>query len=177
MALPKAQEYPASKIKVGAVLYIASSDTDEDRKTTTEIQEWVVRSIRAKRGSKSRYGIAHPGATDVAKYVNVTQKLEHVSWGKCSRKNGDYGWLKSIPTWATRQFRVGAALPLGMYTTPRAALIFAINRLEESILRNKQRMAEESVPSEIEEWQRYIEDTEAEVAALKRRLTKLTTKV
>jgi len=48
MAIPKPQPYPASRIKVGAVLYRAYSLVD-DGKVETGFEEWVVRNIRARR--------------------------------------------------------------------------------------------------------------------------------
>ena len=176
MALPKAQEYPASRIKVGTVLYRACAYTDYDRKTTSEIEEWIVRSIKAKRGSKSRYGAVMAGAKYAIQYVNLTRKLEFVTWGKVSKKAGDYGWLKSIPSWAVKQFPVGGALPMGVYTTPLAALNYSIAQTELDIARLKNYLAEESDQSEVEGWQREIGDHVAQLNALKRRLAKLTTK-
>lgn len=170
MANQKAQPYPATKIKIGAALYLASATTDDNRKTSSEIEEWVVRSIRAKRGSKSRFGVAARGTQDTEQYVNLTRKLDYVTWGKRSSKAGDYGWLKSIPDWCTKQFKVGSDLPGGIYTTHRAALVYAIAEVESDITKCKGYMAEETIPSEILGWQRDIADYEAQLAALKRRL-------
>lgn len=169
MALPKAQEYPASRIKVGTVLYVASAYTDDDGKTSSEIEEWIVRSIKAKRGAMA-------GAKYAIQYVNLTRKLEFVTWGKVSKKAGDYGWLKSIPDWCMKQFPVGGALPMGVYTTHRAALNYAIADAEADIARLKNYLAEETDQSEAAEWQREIDDHVAQLNALKRRLAKLTSK-
>lgn len=176
MANQKAQPYPATKIKIGAALYLASSTTDDSRKTSSEIEEWVVRSIRAKRGSKSRFGVAARGTQDAEQYVNLTRKLEYVTWGKRSSKAGDYGWLNSIPDWCTKQFKVGSDLPSGVYTTHRAALVYAIAEIEADIARYKGYMAEETIPAEIAEWRCLIADLDAQMAALKRRLAKLSSK-
>lgn len=176
MALPKAQGYPSSKIKVGAVLYRVTADMDDERKTSSEIEEWVVRSIRAKRGSKSINGVSTRDANSAAQYVNLTRKLDYVTWGRRSKKTGDYGWLKSIPNWAVKQFPVGGDLPTGLYTTPRAALVYAIADTEWRVERCKVRMGEETAQSEIDEWQRNIEDLDAQIVALNRRLSKLSSK-
>lgn len=173
MALPRKQAFPASKIAVGAVLYEAAASTDDDRKTTTAIQEWVVRSIRAKRGTKSRFGVASPIAKEACQYVNLTQKLEGVTWGKRSSKSGDYGWLNSIPTWCTHQFEVGQDLPLGIYTTVRAALVYAIANTEAHLEATRGYRDKEPLASEIAEWEIEISDLEAQLAALKRRLAKI----
>ena len=164
MATPKQQQYPSSKIFVGAVLYIAMAWTDDDGKTTSEIEQWVVRSIRAKRGSKTKYGfkVAASRAYDVAQYVNLTQKIDRITWGKRSTKNGDYGWLSSIPESFRMQFRVGDPLPYGLYTTERAALVYRIAAEKEWLAKVKLR------DDALE-----IETAEAELSALKRRLARL----
>lgn len=174
MARPKAQAYPAGKIKVGLPLYVAVADTDDERKTTSEIQEWFVRSIRAKRGSKSRFGCANLGTQEAQQFVNLTRKLDFVTWGKLSGKSGDYGWLKSTPSWCTQQFAVGADLPRGFYTTPRAALAYAIADTEDDLAGCQRHMEEETNPSEIPGWQQEIDSRQAQIAALKRRLAKVT---
>ncbi len=113
-------KYPYSVIKVGTTLYLALSST-ENGKSKTEITEWVVRSIRKKRGSQTKYNDKRFGNGDNNDYVNLIWKIDGVSWGKRSSKNGDFGWLK-IPNFCRKQFRVGDDLPLGMFTTKRAAL-------------------------------------------------------
>jgi len=176
MSIPKAQPFPASKIKIGAVLFVASAYTDDSQKTTSDIEEWVVRSIRAKRGSKSRFGFAVPGALEPEQYVNLTRKYDYVTSGKRSSKTGDYGWLKSIPGWCVKQFQVGCDLSSGVYTTRRAAFVYAIAETEACIARNQRYMAEETISAELIEWQREIADLNAQLAALKRRLAKLSKK-
>ncbi len=66
-------------------------------------------------------------------YVNLAQKIDGVTWGKRSRKNGDFGWLPSIPSWCLKQFREGGELPFGIYTTRLAALKFAKASLQEEV--------------------------------------------
>ena len=56
----KPQKYPASKMKVGLVLYRVTVFTDdEDGKTTIDVEQWVVRSIKKnevrRRGAVSHY--------------------------------------------------------------------------------------------------------------------------
>ena len=117
---PKRQQYPASLIKVGAVLYSVFAYTDDDGKTTTGYGEWIVRSIKARRGSKSRLGAAIFAQGDTRLRVNLTQKVDLVTWVK---RAGKAGWASSIPRDYTKQFAVGDDLPYGLYTTQRAALV------------------------------------------------------
>ncbi len=162
MPTPKPQLYPASIIAVGATLYSCSSWTDEAGKTSTEIKEWIVRSIRSKRGTKTRFGFATSFVRDKTQFVNITEKVDHLTWGKRSTKNGGYGWLKTIPSYCTRQFAVGSCLPRGIYTTIRAAVLYELS-LTEGFL------ADSKADSDADE----TAELEAQCAALKRRLAKL----
>ena len=121
----KRQKYPASVIKVGTTLYTASGIV-WDGKAGIDVNEWVVRSIKCKRGSKSQFGFKYSYPEDTAQYVNVTQRLDGITWGKLSKKTGDYGWRKSIQAQYRKQFEVGADLPSGFYTTKQQALKFAL---------------------------------------------------
>lgn len=121
----KRQKYPASVIKVGAVLYTASGVV-WDGKASIDVNEWVVRSIQCKRGSKSKFGFKNLYPEDSAQYVNVTQRVDGITWGKLSKATGDYGWKKSIPAEYREQFKVGSDLPNGFYTTKLQALKYAL---------------------------------------------------
>lgn len=99
-----------------------------------------------------------------------------MTWGKLSSKVGDYGWLKSIPSWCVIQFKVGSDLPAGVYTTPRAALVYAIARAKISIAQTLVYIDKETIPSEISEWKSEMTDLESQISALKRRLAKVKTK-
>ncbi|EAC1220391.1 hypothetical protein ACT42_24400, partial [Salmonella enterica] len=118
----KAQAYPPSVIRKGAVLYAALYYISDDDKAKVEVTEWIVRSIQKRRNS-----------TSDQRYVNLAQKLDGITWGKRSRKNGDFGWLPSIPSWCLKQFREGGELPFGVYTTRLAALKFAKVSLQEEV--------------------------------------------
>lgn len=124
-------KYPHSVIKVGVTLYLVLSSTDNG-KSKTEITEWVVRSIRKKRGPQTKYNDKRFGNGDNNDYVNLIWKIDGVSWGKRSSKNGDFGWLK-IPSFCRKQFRVGNDLPHGFFTTKRAALKWAEKEHVETI--------------------------------------------
>lgn len=175
MAIPKAQAYPASKIKVGAILFSVDSWTEDNGKSTTEVQEWIVRSIQAKRGEKSRFGCPSPFADQAESFVNLTAKIANLTWGKRSTKNGDYGWLKSISPYYRKQFQVGRDLPYGIYTTIRAACLHAIAVNEQSIERCNSAIQNEINADELAEWKAELKEREAELAALKRRFAKLST--
>lgn len=114
--------YPPSVIRKGAVLYAALYYISDDDKAKVEVTEWIVRSIQKRRNS-----------TSDQRYVNLAQKLDGITWGKRSRKNGDFGWLPSIPSWCLKQFREGGELPFGVYTTRLAALKFAKVSLQEEV--------------------------------------------
>lgn len=125
MATPKTQPYPVTRIKVGAVLYRAYSFVDEG-KVETGFEEWIVRNIRARRNSKTIRGVslsAH--GIEVANVVNLALKNSS-TWGKRSSKTGDFGWLPNIWSGFRKQFKVGADLTYGIYTTKRAALAYAL---------------------------------------------------
>lgn len=141
--MTKPQKYPASLIKVGAMLYGVSVYTDDDGKTSTEYEEWIVRSIKAKRGSKSRMGHAIFALGDSRKRVNITQKVERLTWVKLIGKTG-HGWASSIPAYLQNQFLVGGDLPRGLYTTQRAALVYAIRAHQDTYERYDKWIAEET---------------------------------
>lgn len=162
MPTPKPQSYPVSKIAVGVTLYSCTSWTDDAGKTSTAINEWVVRSIQAKRGSKSRFGVAAPFGKDATQFVNLTEKIDLITWGKRSTKNGDYGWLKNIPSYCRKQFSVGSCLPRGIYTTVRAAILCRLSIAKDYLVACKGDGDKEEIAA-----------AEAEYAALKRRFAKL----
>lgn len=162
MATPKPQLYPASKIAVGAVLYSCTAWTDDAGKTSTEVNEWIVRSIRATRGSKTRMGFATSYGRDTTQYVHIAEKINLVTWGKRSTKNGDFGWLKTIPSYCTKRFAVGSNLPHGIYTTIRAAVLHQMSM-------TKDYLADCIADGDEDE----IAASEAQYAALQRRLAKL----
>jgi hypothetical protein len=166
VTIPKPQLYPASKIAVGAVLYSCAAWTNDAGKTSTEINEWIVRSIQAKRGTKTRMGFATSFGHDRTQYVNITERIDHVTWGKRSTKNGDYGWRKTIPSYCTRQFAVGSCLPRGIYTTVRAAILY-----ETCVTRDY--LADCKSANQADRNEDEIAASEAQYAALKRRFATL----
>lgn len=169
----KSQKYPKST-KVGSIFYSYHAWSYNDGSTEVELKEWHVRTIQCRRGTQTRYGHKRYNADLFnEKYVNITAKVKGITWGKRSRKNGDYGWLKSIPSCYREQFMVGEPLPYGVFTTKLQALLFAIKEQEGSIERSKKYLAEETDPVEIAEWEEELRCEEKELRALKTRLTKL----
>ena len=169
--MSRRQRYPATLIKPGVELYSAYAYTDDDRKTKTGFDVWVVRSIRAKRGSQTRMGFETPSyLQDTTQYVNLTQKEELVTWGKVG---GKLGWLPSIPDEYRRQFAVGDSLPLGIFTTKRAALVYLVRDVRDTIARYDEWIEEETSDAERQELRCELEDYQAELRALSARLTKL----
>lgn len=166
---PKRQPYPASKITVGAVLFSVFSHVDNG-KTTTEIQEWVVRTIRARRNSLTWRGMDMTrGGSEKPKAVNMVQKNEF-TWGKLSKKTGDYGWLKNIHSCYKRQFSVGSDLPHGMFTTKRAAAVYALADEKRSLAVLEKDIGTETDPEIIDEYRAEMADTVLVIAALTRRV-------
>ena len=175
MATPKRQPYPASRIKVGAVLYRAFSLVD-DGKVETGFEEWVVRNIRARRNSKTIRGISLAARDiEVAKVVNLAMKT-HGTWGKLSTKTGDFGWLPNIWRGFRRQFQVGTDLPIGIYTTKRAALAFELASQMEDAEWLISVIADETDTDQLASLQAEQTDLKAQIAALQRR-TKALAKV
>jgi hypothetical protein len=110
----KAQKYPNTVIKVGAILYSASVEELENNGYSLRISEHEVRSIRAGKGNDD--------GKIRTRYVYLIQRLDGVTWKKKSSKHGDYGWDHSVQDWMRSRFPVGDDLPVGMYTTKLAAL-------------------------------------------------------
>ncbi|MGO4801201.1 hypothetical protein ACEN2T_18125 [Pseudomonas sp. W22_MBD1_FP4] len=168
MATPKRQPYPASRIKVGAVLYRAYS-TFENGKAKTGFEEWIVRNIRARRNSKTICGVRLAGrGIVVPKVVNLAMKT-FGTWGKLSGKAGDFGWLPNIWSGYRRQFKVGADLPLGIYTTKRAALAFELAEQVDQLASLTDDIAKETDPEELLLLKAELPEIAAQVAALRRR--------
>lgn len=168
MATPKRQAYPASRIKVGAVLYRAFAVVNKG-KVETGFEDWVVRNIRARRNSKTKNGISlvSPGF-DVPKVVNLALKTQG-TWGKLSSKTGDYGWLPNIDSAFRRQFQVGADLPFGIYTTKRAALAYELASQNEDAEWLVKEIAGETDAVELDSLQAELGEIKAQIAALQRR--------
>lgn len=166
---PKTQPYPASIIKVGAVLYSVLAYTDDEGKTRTEYQEWVVRSIKSKRGSKSRLGHTMFARGNIEQQVNLTLKIEHVTWVK---RTGKTGWATTISSHFTKQFPVGEDLPLSLYTTQRAALVYAISAHHDTNLHYDKWIAEETDTGELARLKSDKISHQAEMKALAIRFKK-----
>ncbi len=171
--LLKGQKYPASIIKVGAILHEYDAYTYDDGSSTVEVKEWHVRSIMRKRGTQTKYGYKqHLSEFNQEKYVHITEKCK-ATWGKLSTKQFHRGFFKSIPKHLTKSFMVGGDLPSGIFTTKLAALKYAIKNKEQSIVRCLSYQKEETDPEEAAEWQEDIDSSKKELKLLNTRLTKL----
>ena len=115
-SVPKSQSYPASIIRVGAILYEAVAYTKDDGSVVSGVDEWVVRSVRARRNSLSRDGVKFPSFAAPPKMVNLYQRNEF-TWIKALGKSSSYDWAPSIWSGYKRQFAEGSNLPGGIYTT------------------------------------------------------------
>jgi hypothetical protein len=75
---------------------------EPDGKPTTET--WIIRTIR---GGK----------------ITAIWKLSH-TWGKRSKKQGDFGWLDPIPAWCRNTWREDRPIPswFMLFTTKRQAI-------------------------------------------------------
>lgn len=171
------QKYPHSKIKVGAVLYKVDVAEWDDGSVSISVDEWVVRSIKRKRGTqtpggKRRVGDAYGDTAPL--YVNVSAKIKDVTWVRQSRKVADFGWAKSIPKHLKEQFQVGCRLPLGIFTTPLAALKWALKNAEKCLERSVCSRNEEADETEIAEWDEIIAQETKSVRLLKTRIKKIT---
>jgi hypothetical protein len=170
------QKYPASIIKVGAVLYSYDAFSYDDGSSSVDAHEWHVRSIMRKRGTQTRYGYKQSRRDSYQdKFVHITVKNKD-TWGKLSTKQFHRGFFKSIPKNLKDSFKVGDHLPRGVFTTQLAALKHAIKDKTESIARCLKSQKEETDPEEAAEWQEDIDESRKELKLLNTRLTKLKNK-
>ena len=97
-----------TKYRKGQILY--QIGCEEDGKPSMET--WVIRTIR---GGK----------------ITAIWKLS-CTWGKRSKKHGDYGWLDRIPSWCRKTWREDQPMPgwFQLFTTKRQAIAHAIKSFE-----------------------------------------------
>lgn len=93
--------------RVGQTLYQILHE--DDGKPTVE--EWIVRTVR---GDKA----------------TAIWKLAGITWGKRSKKHGDFGWLDPLPAWTRQTWRIEGTGPLGLRTTKKAAVAEALKNAE-----------------------------------------------
>lgn len=152
------QPYPSSKMKEGATLYSAMAFADEG-KLSVDIDEWIVRTIRRPPGGKE-------------KAVYLTKKIVGVTWGKRSRKNGDFGWLPNTPEAFRKQFVEGDPLPYGILTTRRAALMH-VHKVQKSRIKRLETYVSDAGEQEAEELRRNLADEQRLLPLIRRRITKI----
>ena len=85
----KPHRYPASIIRVGAVLYRAFGWTDDEGKCHLDLDEWHVRSIQNRTISK------YFGTKKVV--ISLVQKAEDITWQKDK-------WLTKFPAHYRQKF-------------------------------------------------------------------------
>lgn len=93
-------------MKIGTVLYELSVNEPDG---SLEWAEWIVRTIRGR-------------------WCYATVKVPGLTWGKRSKRHGDFGWLDPTPPFCRRKWlAVNPLRPLGgLSTTRRAAVVEAI---------------------------------------------------
>lgn len=173
----KQQKYPSSVIKVGAVLYEVSAYYYEG-KTSVDVDEWHVKSIRKKRGSQTKRGRDVPEyLKNDNLYVNIVAKIDGVTFVRLSRKVGDIGWSASIPAQFRKQFAVGDDLPFGLYTTKLQAFKYALESQNEDVERIQKWLRSELSLEDREEGEQELAEEQLVLKALKSQLTRLKNKL
>lgn len=81
--------------------------TDEET-AEVDLDEYVLRTIRGKFG-----------------YLVLKASF---TWGKRSKKHGDFGWLDPVPGWCRERFRISNGIPSGFSSTKRGAFEEAIKK-------------------------------------------------
>lgn len=165
----KAQLAP-KHMRTGYRTYTVSSDSYGDKRSI-DVTLWEVRSIKQKRGSKSRHGREFlRNVYDTRKFVNLTARVPHAT---TNAKTGK--WLTSISNSFRISFPVGQErLPTGHYSSLLNAIKYAIVKKEEKLVRHQEGLARVTDPEDIEDWTAIVADTKAEIKLLKSRLTKET---
>lgn len=168
----KAQLTP-KKIQSGDTFYSVVSSCDNG-KVSVIVFTYEVRSIRCKRGTQSRSGLAYladKSAFSDEKYVNaclVDTYTKDKNTGK---------WLTSVPEWCKKQWRLSdERLPYGLYTTIEAAIRFEIHSKKESIKELKAMKKDPRYLSSIEALEAEEKENAKELVSLKTRLTKIKNK-
>lgn len=93
----------------------------------------------------------------------LIEKVPYITWGKLSKKHGDFGWLKSIPWWMRTKFRVADGVPAGYGLTKSAAVRSALAEERKYLASHKARHGADADTAE----------TESAIAALAAKLKRL----
>lgn len=96
-------------------------------------------------------------------YGYLIEKVPGVTWGKLSKKHGDFGWLKSIPDYARTRFRVTDGVPSGYGLTKSAAVRSALAAARRGVARYTERHGADTDAAEYQ----------AEIAALAAKLKRV----
>ena len=162
------QQVSPKSLKPGCVLFAYDAFTYDDGGSSVELQQWVVRNIRAKRYSGIFRGtVLNPKPL---KFVNLICKLDGITWFKGQ-------WKKYIPDYHKKGFRQGSLLPRGVYTTKLMALKYAVKRWEGEVGWYPGEIKDCNDDPEFKlELEREYTETQKELRLLKGQLTKLNNK-
>lgn len=90
--------------KVGEFYFYAFYDDEEGK---VQFFEYGLRSIRK--------GVAH-----------FTLKMNKVTWGKVSKRHGDFGWLPNVPKWTRDSIIISSDQMLRYRSSKQAAITAAL---------------------------------------------------
>ncbi len=82
-----------------------------------------------------------------------------ITWGKRSKKHGDFGWLDPIPTWLRTRFKIENGVPSGFGKSKSAAIRSALAD------RRKRRDGWKDDPE-------YLAEIDQDIAVLQKRLSR-----
>lgn len=166
---PLKQSKQPKNIKVGSCFYSCEAYSFDDGTSTVDLDEWMVRSIRCKRGTQTIYGIKKLTADSFRnKYVNMARKTSY-TW-----VNGK--WAKSIPVNDSKQVLLGWLLPVGIFTTRLQAVNSAIKDANKWLGRVEAGASEAVTEEDLKEYQQDVKEAEKELRLLKGLKTRLKNK-
>ena len=93
----------------------------------------------------------------------LIEKVPGVTWGKLSKKHGDFGWLPNIPDYARTRFLISDGVPDGYGLTKSAAVRSALAAARRHLKWAKERHGADDDHTE----------REAEIAALAAKLKRV----
>ena len=121
------------ELKIGMSLWCVYAYPEDG----ISIEEYIIRSI--KRPARKLYHWTRNTPNTMSKEAHLVAKINDLTWGKRSSKNGDYGWLTSIPDYC--RFKIDleryekSGLPCNLSFTKSGAyhiaLVDAKNTLKE----------------------------------------------
>jgi hypothetical protein len=171
----KKQIMPPTGLKVGQVLYRVYCAVRVSDKVVCDIEEWVCRTHRAKRGSKSRWGQAKFANIFISptKYFNLTNRILGTTWSY--NKKGQGFWLAASNKHDLQISDQAERLPEGYYTTINKAYQHAIEVATDRVASWSEDL-KEALESNDQEWidqeTEMVRDVTRELRVLKSRYKK-----